>query len=501
MHTHPLLPLALSLPLTQAAETVLGVYIFSRHGDRTAKSTPPANLTDLGYREVFDSGAWFRENYVSSGATKAIAGINSDVAKLSQLAVSAPLDNVLMSSAQGFMQGLYPPVGPTLGSATLRNGTVVQAPLNGYQIIPVLQVTSGTGSEDQAWLQGNSNCANALVSSNEYYTSFEYMDLLNSTRGFYGNLVPVVNATFNSSQTSFYNAYTSALPPLIPPSIISSSSDDLTVFDLINVAEIHNATISSSDLLTNDTLFQLRTLADTHEYNLAYNASAPVRAIAGATLASQVVQALNSTVATPNGSPKINIQFGAYGSFQSFFGLANLTSVTALNGTDNFFGIPDYASTMTFELFTTASPSPFPAPSDLQVRFLFHNGTTGNTSVPSPYPLFGNPAAEMSWTDFVSGMNKFAVGNQKDWCNRCGNTTGVCATGASQAPASQSSAMGGSDGGISTAVGGVIGAMVTLGVVLGVEALIMLLAGLRLVRRNRRNGGAGGAVSESGPKN
>jgi len=43
-----------------------------------------------------------------------------------------------------------------------------------------------------------------------------------------------------------------------------------TVFDVLNVAEIHNATIPSSDLVTNDTLFQLRTLADNHEFNLAY---------------------------------------------------------------------------------------------------------------------------------------------------------------------------------------------------------------------------------------
>ena len=34
------------------AETVIGAYIFSRHGDRNAKSTPPTVLTDLGYQEV-----------------------------------------------------------------------------------------------------------------------------------------------------------------------------------------------------------------------------------------------------------------------------------------------------------------------------------------------------------------------------------------------------------------------------------------------------------------
>ena len=52
-------------------------------------------------------------------------------------------------------------------------------------------------------------------------------------------------------------------------------------------------------------------------------------------------------------------------------------------------------------------------------------------------------------------------------------------------------------GGMSTAVAGVVGAMVTLAVILGVEALVMLVAGLRLVSRKGRAGvgaGAGGEV-------
>ncbi len=221
MHAYSLLALALSMPLTRAAETILGLYIFSRHGDRTAKATPPSGLTDLGYREVFDSGTWFRENYIVPGAPKQIEGIATDLVKLSQLAVSAPLDTVLMPSAQGFMQGMYPPVGPTLGSIQLRNKTTVQAPLNGYQIIPIQQVTTGTGSENQAWLQGSSNCNNAVISSNEYFTSPEYLTQLNSTKAFYqDNILPSVNATFNSTQTTFFNAYsrmsTHPIPQLTP---------------------------------------------------------------------------------------------------------------------------------------------------------------------------------------------------------------------------------------------------------------------------------------------
>lgn len=499
MHVHYLLPLASLLTLSQADETVLGVYIFSRHGDRTAKSTPPTNLTDLGYREIFDSGTWFRNSYVSSNAPKHIAGINTDIVKLSQIAASAPLDNVLMSSAHGFLQGLYPPVGPQLGSDKLRNGTVIEAPLNGYQIVPVQTVTSGTNSEDSSWLQGAGNCANALVSSNNYYASSEYTTMLHSTRNFYDSLSPVINATFNSNQTTFYNAYTSTChsDPAPIRYFCRPFAYFHTVFDLINVAEIHNATIPSSDLLTNDTLFQLRTLADNHEFNLAYNASDPIRAIAGATFAAQVVQGLNRTISSRGKTDKINIQFGAYNSFQSFFGLTKLTSLPGDNGTQ-FFGVPDYASTMTFELFTTAPATPFPAVSDLQVRFLFHNGTTGNSSTPQPYPLFGSSSTDMSWDDFVNGMGKFSVGSQSQWCTACGNTTGVCASQTTMAPGSKPSTADGSGNGVSPAVGGVIGAMVTLAVILLVEALIMLLAGLRLVRKNRLINGTTNEIPNGG---
>ena len=212
MHPQTLLSLSLLPSLSTAAETVLGLYIFSRHGDRTSKSTPSTALTDLGYSEIFSSGTWFRDQYIANGSTSQVHGIEPDVVKQSQIAASAPLDDVLMPSCLGFLQGLYPPVGPTLGQQTLRNGTVVQVPLNGYQIIPVGTVTSGTGSEDSAWLQGSGYCAKAIVSSNDYFASPEYMILENSTMGFYTSLEPVVNSTIPANETNFKNAYTSLYP-------------------------------------------------------------------------------------------------------------------------------------------------------------------------------------------------------------------------------------------------------------------------------------------------
>ncbi|KAI9873937.1 MAG: hypothetical protein M1830_010377 [Pleopsidium flavum] len=459
MRASDLLLLSLGLPFTHAAETILGVYIFSRHGDRTPKSLPPANLTDLGYQEIFTSGTYFRDRYISSAASAKIAGINSDLVKQSQITVSAPLDTVLMNSAQGFLQGLYPPVGTTLGSNKLRNGTVVQVPLNGYQLIPVQQVTSGTASEDSAWLQGASNCAKATVSSNEYFQSQDYKDLLRNTADFYKSLAPVINGTFSGDQISYKNAY--------------------TIFDLLHVASIHNGTINSSELLTDEVLFQARTLADRHEWGLSYNASDEIRAVAGATLAAQIIQSLNKTM-TGRGNSKLNIEFGAYGTFQSFFGLAQLPAVNP-----DFYGIPDYASTMTFELFTNGPATPSPTTDEVNVRFLFHNGTTSNTSEPVAYPLFGQQQTSLPWKTFIDGMNTFALGSQQQWCSACGNNTGICASSTSPTSASSSPSGTSRSDGITKPVAGVIGAMVTLAVILGIEALVMLFGGLRLVGKKR----------------
>ncbi|KIW92482.1 uncharacterized protein Z519_06329 [Cladophialophora bantiana CBS 173.52] len=480
MRSSALLLASLASCSTAAAETVLGVYLFSRHGDRTAKSTPPSSLTDLGYEEVFTSGTYYRNRYIASDAGRRIFGIEPDLVKLSQITASAPADNVLMPSAMGFLQGLYPPVGETLGSQTLRNGTVVQTPLNGFQLIPLQTVQNGANSENSAWLQGSTNCANAQISSNNYFQSSQYKDTLERTKGFYTDMYPFVNRTFTEAQSSFKNAY--------------------TIFDLLNVASIHNASIPLPD---DADLFQLRTLADQHEWGLAYNESEPIRAVTGAIMGAQVVEALNSTI-TGKGKNVFNIQFGAYAGMMSYFGLANLTMANP-----NFYGVPDYASSLVWELVTNAtveSGAAYPSADDISVRFYFHNGTTSNISEPVEFPLFGTGRSPIPWSEFVASSNKFAIGSQSQWCRACGNSTGVCSPSVlgedgSGADSASSSSSSDHHSGISKAVAGVIGAMVTLGVILGAELLIMLVGGLQLVSKKRltrtNSNGSSGVMSNS----
>ncbi|KAJ4302876.1 hypothetical protein N0V90_001767 [Kalmusia sp. IMI 367209] len=447
------LTLASALASAEAAETVLGAYMFHRHGDRTPKALAPTNLTTLGYEQVYTSGQYYRSRYLT-GDSK-IKGLNQDTVKLTQLAVTAPVDNVLQNSAQGFLQGLYPPVRTV---QTLANKTEVQAPMDGYQLIPINTVDTGAGSEDSGWLQDASSCANAKTSSNSFFSSAEYNDILNKTKDFYSALTPRCEQHIRRA-----NAY--------------------VIYDLINVAEIHNSSIPSSDVLTNDTLFQIRTLADTHEYGLAYNASDNMRAISGMQLAGEIIKYMNTTIKSgQSGSSanKFGIQFGAYATFLSFFGLADLPKADS-----NFYGVPDYASSMVFELFTDADTSNgFPKTDDLQVRFLFHNGTSSNSSEPKVYPLFGGSDNAISWNDFNTNLNKFAVSNTEQWCTKCGNTTGKCAPyapGSDDPSTTENNNNGGSH--MSAAIGGVIGAFVTLAVVLGGLAAFMLLGGYRLASK------------------
>jgi hypothetical protein len=210
----------------------------------------------------------------------------------------------------------------------------------------------------------------------------------------------------------------------------------------------------------------------------------------GMQLAGEVLKFLNNTINT-KGTSKLGIQFGAYASFLSYFGLANLTMA---NG--DFYGVPDYASSMVFELFANGAQSGFPSANDLQIRFLFHNGTASNSSEPVVYPLFGGSETTIPWNTFVSKMNSFAVSTTEEWCVKCGNTTGTCAAsalGTSSTGSSGSASHSGKSSGISKAVAGVIGAVVTLAVIFGLEALIMLVGGFRLV--HKRNMMAGQEVS------
>ncbi|EGX94022.1 Histidine acid phosphatase [Cordyceps militaris CM01] len=459
MHSKLLLLSALAAAGPAAAETVLGVYVFHRHGDRTSKSYPPTSLTALGADQVHDSGAFYRARYVAQNGSVKIAALSDGAVVLSQLSVTSPKDGVLHNSAVTFLQGLYPPRGDA-GNETLADGRSVQAPLGGYQFIPVDAISDAATiekAESNAWLQGNTGCTNAEVSSKSYFSSDEFTKTSADSKDFYQSLLPVINSTFASTEATFKNAY--------------------TIFDYVNVASIHNKTIPSGDLVK-PAMPRLLTLASDHEWNLAYNKSEAVRAIAGSVLAGQILGALDALAKGTKGSPTFNAQFGAYGTLMAFFGLARLPAASA-----DFYGICNYASSMTFELVTnaTAGSDGKYKPEDLSVRFFFANGTATSDSF-KQWPLFAQTETTLSWPTFKDRMNEFAIQDNAHWCSICGSTSGKCA--ANSTSPDGGSASTNSSGGVSRPVAGVIGALVALAVILGVQAAVMLFGGFRLMKKS-----------------
>jgi len=330
-------------------------------------------------------------------------------------------------------------------------------PLGGYQYVWLHGEQAD--APEAIWLKGDVACPAFVNASKSFSQSAEYAALFASTKAFYASFAPLLtNAYTSPSDLTFANAY--------------------SIFDVLNVESIHNASIANS--LTSDQLFQLRTLADAHEYALTFNASQPQRSIPGQTFIGKVLTQLNQTITTPAG-PKFSLLVGSYNTFQAFFGLANLT-----DDSPNFVGIPDYASTMTFEVVTNATVgAALPDPSDISVRFLFRNGSAADAPYQA-FPIFGMTTELMPWTDFEAKMSALQVSTAAQWCSICGGAQEpFCATSAaattSPAPAVRTamSVM------ISTPVAGVIGAMVTLGVV-GMAVVVAGLLGARVTRRRAR---------------
>lgn len=232
-----------------------------------------------------------------------------------------------------------------------------------------------------------------------------------------------------------------------------------------------------------------------------------MRAIAGAVLAGQILQALNATLAAPAAkasAQRLTVQFGAYGTFMSFFGLANLTAASP-----DFRGVVDYASSLTLELVTNATlGAGAVSPDDVAVRFLFANGSASDANAPAVYPLFGQAETALPWADFAAGINSFAVGDTASWCQACGNTTGVCAasatSGSGSGSGSSSSSNSGSSGssGITPGVAGGIGVLSMFGLILLLGGAAAL-SGFRVVKKGAAagkglDGGAGTATDTVG---
>lgn len=399
-------------------------------------------------------GSDYRQRYISSDSPKQILGISENKVVNSQLFATAPDQTVLLNTATAFLQGLYPPLEELeaeISSQTLNNGSTYTAPLNGYQYV----VLHGEEEEspDTIWLKGDESCPTARTSMKTFENSAEFKKREEETKSFYESFWDILQKVYDYEyrHLSYKNAY--------------------DIFDLLNVASIHNASMAGN--VTVEELFQLRTLADSAEFGFRYSENEPGRAIGGETFAGAVLDQLNEIVSS-KGKLKFAFLAGSYDTFLSFFGLSKLTSASP-----DFFGLPDYASTMSFELFTETDVEEFPSTTDdLRVRFLFRNGSDDGAPL-RRFNLFESSEESMSWADFVSSMTDIAITSAEEWCRICQSDLLFC----SAYNKASVSAVPSEHKGMSTAVAGVIGAMTTLGAVMLIGAIAFVLIRRRSARQ------------------
>ncbi|WYZ41072.1 hypothetical protein EsH8_IV_001413 [Colletotrichum jinshuiense] len=420
---------------TAVSEIVHGVVVFSRHGDRTTKHYGAQSLTSLGAQQCFQVGSDYRSRYLESDSPHRILNVSEDKYVSSQVYASAPDQGILLNTATAFLQGLYPPLvdlNAEVATSTLNNGSTSASPLNGYQY--VLLHGENSNSPDTVWIKGDDGCPANAAAYKSFEASKEFQTRMTETKDFYAGFYDVLESVYDyrPENMTYKNAY--------------------DIFDLVNVARIHNST-SLARNVTEEELLQLRTLADSAEFGYNFNASQPDRFIHAKTLAAAILAQLNQTVES-EGKLKFSLLAGSYDTFLAFFGLTDLITIS-----DDFYGLPDYASTMAFELVSDdATAFPADVDADLRVRFLFRNSTFGELTA---FPLFGTGQETLSWPEFVGEMQKRAISTVEEWCNACSSLVSFCAAYQDEATSANTD----SGGGMSNAVAGVVGAMVTLGVV------------------------------------
>lgn len=297
----------------------------------------------------------------------------------------------------------------------------------------------------------------------------------------------------------YYQSLASSVFEALDPNIVGYQNA-WELYEYALFAYTHNSTLFHSTAFTSDDLSQLYNFASQQqwEYNTPVNGNT-VNAISGRTLTSKVIQQFMHTIDSDGVADKLTMMFGSFEPFLAFFALSDLATGPSAS---RFNTLPLHGSTMTFELFSypTAVPegnltTEFPAVSDLYVRFMFRNGTASDEELVS-YPLFGHGPSEvdMRWDEFVIGMGAFSLDDVGDWCNECQTITLFCEaiksnTNSSSCITKHSS----SSNHFNPVIGGVIGAAVTIALlILGAAALMLFGFRMEYHPRNKGNEAVGG---------
>ncbi|RAH69652.1 uncharacterized protein BO66DRAFT_471881 [Aspergillus aculeatinus CBS 121060] len=467
-------------------EQVWAVFAYTLHGDSVPTALPRESVvTPYGASELYTAGSAFRDRYIAIHSTDVspstrIERISSYVLADEDIDILATTDPSVIASAQAFMQGLYPALNETYDAQffdpifLMSNGTVTTGPLGGYQYSRV--VSASLDDPQSVTVAGHQNCMLHQTADLEYRNSPETQDLVQTSGAFYNRLYEFsLRDTFDRSSANYLNA--------------------VSISEFLQYQYLHNESLLRS--LNEDDIKLANWYAD--QYTFATNgnttASSPiqsgnVRAVAGRSMASRVLDAFNTNIYNRGDSSKLTFLFG---NAEPAVALASLLRLPSPQQS-NFYSRPALGASIIFELFSLESDSypTYPDPSQLYVRFLLRNGTDDEAEF-HPYPLFGlSPSnTDVLYSEFEEELTKFALNSTEAWCLQCGASSAVFCPGILEEAddADASSAQKGNKNNISITPGvaGVIGAIVTLVVIGMVAAAGFLFFGIRMNRRYKSN--------------
>ncbi|KAH0831203.1 phosphoglycerate mutase-like protein [Lanmaoa asiatica] len=361
---------------------LIGVVLLARHGDRsgvvfqnyTTYNSTQGYLTPYGSSQEYDLGSYLRETYLDQSSSSYIQGINTDVVDVDQLFVRADAGggNVILDSAYALLQGLYPPTAES--KSTLASGQTVEAPLGGYQYVPVESLEFWQAPSLTSWM----DC--------EYFQS--HLGRLNTG-------------------VVFANAAAQAAPFLqaVRPYLNGMNNSFLNmVYDYLNVQYTHNATFYKS--FPETLLQQARYFANIHEQNVFTDSvQNGVGQIAIRTLWPEIFWSLgNMTLA--NNKVKLALTQVDYKPFISLF---NVTNATVTN--PEISGIADYASAVALELSKNTA-------GDYVVALKFKNGTSDEAF--KPLKMFGQN--NLTFPQLIKALDWTTINSTVNWCFSCNQT-------------------------------------------------------------------------------
>ncbi|MCJ1314054.1 hypothetical protein MMC25_007734 [Agyrium rufum] len=469
----------------QGTEVIWSSVLVSLFGDRTPPlSSQFSALSPIGANQLFSSGSFFRQRYITPSETETpnnlvIYGISTYQVDNTQVVSRAYYDQFTTASGMAFVQGLYPPTQTLnqpvtyetmLGSMyQLADGSTVDFPLSGYQY-STIDTSSGL-DPSSIWVAGMDSCPSYDAAKLEYLNSPGFYATALQTEAFYQTLFTnVFEGMVEETEINYRNAF--------------------DIYDYLNYNIVHNVTVNSR--VSQDELYQAQIRASQWMYGVNGNNSVPenVNTMAGRALANYVIGLLSSNIDSDGNSNKINLLFTSY---EPMVALTSLFDLAPLH--NEFFGLPQLGSVLAFELYSILPPNAtditYPSVEDLQVRFLFRNGTNDTTAL-NAYPIFGHGDSDisMSYENFLGDMESIMIADVGDWCHQCGSQSQFClgydaSGGASSGGVSSSSGSASSGSKISPAIAGVLGAIIMIAIAGFILGLAMLLFGFRLERRHK----------------